>query len=597
MEERISIVTPDHVELDFELAGIGSRLLAFIMDQVLLYLGILTIALLMIFAGGTNVFSSTARQWSGTVATTLLVFIIFLLNWGYFVAFEALNRGQTPGKRWTGLRVVQDSGLPIGWREATLRNFVRIADIMPPPACFVGGLSILLSKQGKRLGDLLAGTMVIREDFGQTTRGGASPWEAAWIARAEKGRFIKSIILADTKVDASQMQMIKRFLDRRDSLPLLQRQNLAWKIAQPFLKAMGEDSTDLKTRSERYIVCERVLSNILNRANAANRPDAAGKGDTAESRREQWAAFDREIADIAKSGARGLRLLRPNHLVRIIASYRQLAGDVARARSLGRDSVLVRRLNNIAIRAHNVLYGYHRSRTRAAGRSWLVRFPIAVRAHAISLVLSALMTFGPSAVTYVAVQLHPDLGYDLVPSGFLDFEPARDVSLHNIPGLARPVAASTIMTNNIQVTLLAFGLGMTAGLGTCLILIFNGIQLGAVAGWMTARGNSRALWGWIMPHGGTELLAIVLSGAAGFILAGALISPGNVRRSVALGHVAKDALAIILGVMGMLVVAGLIEGFVSPSTIGFPARIGVLSITLTGWFLYLGFAGRGGAAS
>jgi uncharacterized RDD family membrane protein YckC len=231
----------------------------------------------MMVAGGVNVFSGAARQWSGTVATTLLVFILFLLNWGYFVAFEALNKGQTPGKRWTGLRVVQDSGLPIGWREATLRNFVRIADIMPPPACFVGGLAILLSKRGKRLGDLLAGTMVIREDFGQTERGGTARWEAAWIARAEKGRFVKSIVLADLKIEASQMQMIKRFLDRRDSLPLVQRQNLAWKIAQPFLKAMGEDPLDLETRSDRYIVCERVLSDILNRANAANRPGCRGQ--------------------------------------------------------------------------------------------------------------------------------------------------------------------------------------------------------------------------------------------------------------------------------------------------------------------------------
>jgi uncharacterized membrane protein SpoIIM required for sporulation len=205
---------------------------------------------------------------------------------------------------------------------------------------------------------------------------------------------------------------------------------------------------------------------------------------------------------------------------------------------------------------------------------------------------SAVMMFTPSVITYLAVQLHPDLGYDLVPSGFLDFEPARDVSLHNIPGLARPIAASSIMTNNIQVTLLAFGMGMTAGLGTTLILVTNGMQLGAVAGWMSARGNSSALWGWIMPHGGTELLAIVLSGAAGFMLAGALIAPGDVRRAVALRRVSKDALTITLGVMGMLVVAGLIEGFVSPSSIGYAARIGVLAVTLTGWGLYLGFAGR-----
>jgi len=592
MEAHISIVTPDHVELDFEVAGIGSRLMAFIIDEVLLYLGILGIVLLMLFAGVIGSASGISQQWSGTVAVTILVFAIFFLNWGYFMLFEALMQGQTPGKRWTGIRVVQDNGLPIGWREAALRNFARIADIMPPPACFVGGLVILLSKKGKRLGDFLAGTMVIREDFGHTARGDTARWEAAWIARAEKGQFSQSIVLADMKIEAGQMQMIKRYMERRDSLPLAQRHNLAWKIAAPFLKTMGEDPANLESRSDRYVVCERVLSDILNRANAVKRQGATVQDNAADSKREGWSAFDREIADIAKSGARGLRLLRPNHLVRIISSYRQLAGDVARARSLGRNSVLVRRLNNTAIRAHNVLYGHFRTRTRVGGPSWMVRFPIAVRAHIVAVLISALVFFAPSVVTFVAVQMHPNLGYDLVPDGFLDFEPARDVSLHNIPGLARPIAASSIMTNNIQVTLLAFGMGMTAGLGTCLILLFNGMQLGAVAGWMTSRGSSRALWGWIMPHGGTELLAIVLSGAAGFILAGALISPGNVRRSVALQRVAKDALTIILGVMGMLVVAGLIEGFVSPSSIGYSARIAVLAITLTGWFSYLGFAGR-----
>lgn len=593
MDERISIITPDHVELDFEPAGIGSRLLAFIIDQVVLYLSLLALIVGLFFAGAMTLIPRTRPEVSESVVLTIVVFLIFLMNWGYFVLFEALQQGQTPGKKWTGIRVVRDNGLPVGWWEAALRNFVRIADIMPPPACFVAGLMILFSKRGKRLGDLLAGTMVVREDFG-VSRGSASRWEAAWIARADKGRFGQSIVLADMTIEANQMLVIKRFLERRDSLPLLQRQNLAWKVATPFLRAMGEDPVTLETQADQYIVCERILVEILNRANTAKQPQDHGlSADAAEAKRAQWIAFDREIADIAKAGARGLRILRPDHLVQIIERYRKLAGDVARARSLGRDSMLVRRLNNIAIRAHNLLYGRIRSRNRAGGPSWMVRFPIAVRAHSLAVAFSALLMFGPSVVTYVAVQLHPDLGYDLVPAGFLDFEPARDVSLHNIPSLARPVAASEIMTNNIQVTLVAFGLGMTAGLGTCLILISNGMQLGAVAGWMSARGNSRALWGWIMPHGGTELLAIVLSGAAGFMLAGALIAPGDVRRAVALRRVSKDALIILLGVMGMLVFAGLIEGLVSPSSIGYPMRIAILSITMTWWFSYLAFAGRG----
>ena len=171
--------------------------------------------------------------------------------------------------------------------------------------------------------------------------------------------------------------------------------------------------------------------------------------------------------------------------------------------------------------------------------------------------LSALFFFGPALMSYFAVQWHPQLGYELVSEGFLEFEPARQENLHDIPPLARPVAASAILTNNVQVTLLVFGLGLTAGLGTSFVLVFNGIHLGSVAGWMALKGNSRAFWGWVMPHGGTELLAIVLAGGAGFILAGALISPGLRRRSQALKKVGIKALTVELGCMAMLVFAGL----------------------------------------
>jgi uncharacterized membrane protein SpoIIM required for sporulation len=158
--------------------------------------------------------------------------------------------------------------------------------------------------------------------------------------------------------------------------------------------------------------------------------------------------------------------------------------------------------------------------------------------------------------------------------------------------MTRPLVASSIIGNNIQVTILAFAFGLTAGLGTSLILVSNGVQIGALGGWLTAKGSGQAFWGWVMPHGGTELLAIVLAGGAGLILAKALIAPGEVRRGVALGKVAMDALVIELGVMVMLAFAGVIEGFVSPSSIGYGARIAVLASTLVFWFAYLGLAGR-----
>jgi uncharacterized membrane protein SpoIIM required for sporulation len=100
------------------------------------------------------------------------------------------------------------------------------------------------------------------------------------------------------------------------------------------------------------------------------------------------------------------------------------------------------------------------------------------------------------------------------------------------------------------------------------------------------------LWGWIMPHGGTELLAICLAGAAGYVLAGAIVMPGQARRSTALKNIGGDALGIELGCMVMLVIAGLIEGFVSPSGIDYSSRIGVLAVSLGLWALYFFGAGH-----
>jgi len=216
-----------------------------------------------------------------------------------------------------------------------------------------------------------------------------------------------------------------------------------------------------------------------------------------------------------------------------------------------------------------------------------------VRAALAAVALSCCMLFVPMVVSYWVVQWHPHLGFDLVPQGFYDFDPTSAEHLHEIPSLTRPMVSSSIITNNIQVTLLAFGLGLTAGVGTTITLIFNGIHVGTVAGWMTHHGKGRALWGWILPHGFTELLAIALAGAAGYLLAGAILMPGLKRRVDALKSVARQAMTVQVGVMGMLVIAGLIEGFVSPSSLPFEARMGVLGLSVLLWGLYFGRVGRG----
>ena len=306
---------------------------------------------------------------------------------------------------------------------------------------------------------------------------------------------------------------------------------------------------------------------------------------SAEDKQIHWTQFSERVQTLLRQGTKALRKLSGAELTALIDDYQSLVADLARARSLGASPSTVDQLNRIAIAGHNLLYGQIR-RPSLVDSQWFVSFARSVRKHAWAVALAAIMFFGPAVASYVAVQLEPSLGYDLLADGFLDFDPASEENLHHIPSLARPVISSAIITNNIQVTLLAFGLGLTAGIGTSLLLIFNGVHLGSVAGWLTLHGKERALWGWIMPHGGTELLAICLSGAAGYLLAGAIVAPGQLRRSTALKRIGGDALVIELGCMAMLVIAGFIEGFVSPSSIDYTARLGVLGLSLGIWAVY-----------
>jgi uncharacterized membrane protein SpoIIM required for sporulation len=305
-----------------------------------------------------------------------------------------------------------------------------------------------------------------------------------------------------------------------------------------------------------------------------------------------WRRFEEATSRLRKRRNKTLRDLSETELIAFFDQYQSITADLARARSLGAPDSVVDRLNRMAVTGHMILYGYPKKSNPTNKGAWWHAFARVVRQHLWALGLSCILFFGTAVVTYFSVLNNPQLGFDLVPDEFLHFNPAKEDNMHDIPSLSRPIAASSIMSNNIQISLLAFGMGLTAGIGTATILIFNGMHLGAIAGWFAVQGNSRSLWGWIMPHGGVELLAISLAGAAGFLLARAIYCPGQVRRRTALKQIGRSALVMEVGVMVMLVFAGLIEGFVSPSAIGYPARMAVLAITLTIWTGYFVMAGR-----
>ncbi len=595
MKDYVSVATPDHVKLEFELAGPGSRFAALLLDLILIILMILVMSVILgltgLFSGRFGFDGATSFLWA------LFIFLVFLIQWGYFIFFEILQRGQTPGKRALGIRVLRDNGLPIGAREAVIRNFLRVADMLPPPAYLLGGFVMARDERGKRLGDMAAGTIVVRERFGLDDSEKQHDWSAKWVARLERGESRHALVLPTGRVSVQQLAIMEQYMDRSHLMDPVKRASLAWTIAAPHFSFFDYDPDEIRRQPNYGETCEKVIALVLDMAKNPDKPqEKNAKDQQTHEKVKLWDEFAVRIDGLLKKGKRHLRLLEPGEFARLLDDYRRIITDLARARSMDADPKTLDRLNRMAVGGHNLLYGQMKPDVAAQPVHWFSGFARQVRAQLWAVMLSASLLFLPAIITFFALQIHPELAFEIVADDFLDFQPAHTENLHDIPPIARPIASSMIMTNNLQVTLLAFGLGLTFGLGTGLILIMNGVHLGAVAGWMTLNGNDRALWGWIMPHGGSELLAIVLAGAAGFMLARALLAPGRLPRGTALKQIALKALNIELGCMVMLVIAGLIEGFISPSSIDYSARVAILVFSLLTWFLYFAFAGLGRAS-
>jgi uncharacterized RDD family membrane protein YckC len=242
-EESLIIETPERVPLEFALASIGNRFLAVAIDHFIQYLSIFVIAwVLLSFAGGgasaavdaPEAFFSSMPKWT----LAILILVLFLIFAGYFIFFEWLWNGQTPGKRLMKLRVIREDGRPITLWEAIARNLLRICDAVPGfviPVYSVGLITIFLNSRDQRIGDIFAGTVVVREradeapTFFETF---SNPIRDTAFSRVQK----RSEFRADmTRVSESEIEVVESFLRRRWDLTDRQRLWMAWRIALPLM--------------------------------------------------------------------------------------------------------------------------------------------------------------------------------------------------------------------------------------------------------------------------------------------------------------------------------------------------------------------------
>jgi uncharacterized RDD family membrane protein YckC len=215
-EDRISVATPEGVTLEVTLAGVGSRFTAGIIDQLLRWALLLALVTVLAVLDARVIDDDLSG-----VAVAVIVVAMFLVQFGYDVLFETLASGRTPGKRWTGLRVVKVGGAPVGFIASALRNLLRIVDSLPG-FYLVGIISVLLTDKNQRFGDVVAGTIVVRERR-QTT---ALPPPATWrSATADTGLYDVSA------VSAEEVATVRRFLERRAALSPDARDRLAREMA------------------------------------------------------------------------------------------------------------------------------------------------------------------------------------------------------------------------------------------------------------------------------------------------------------------------------------------------------------------------------
>ena len=214
--DKLTIETPEQTPLEFAVAGIGSRFLALAADSLIQVVTILIFLVLSrLIAPNVDFISGHTQVWIQAV----FVILLFLIQFAYFAVFEAVWNGQTPGKRFTHLRVIRDDGRPIRVYEAVVRNLLRTMDAIPGIYA-VGIACAFFSRQSKRVGDWVAGTVVVREVPLQ----GIVP--ASHAASADPG------MAGDPrKISNEELRLIEAFLDRRAALDPVVRRNMAHQIA------------------------------------------------------------------------------------------------------------------------------------------------------------------------------------------------------------------------------------------------------------------------------------------------------------------------------------------------------------------------------
>lgn len=279
-----------------------------------------------------------------------------------------------------------------------------------------------------------------------------------------------------------------------------------------------------------------------------------------EQRKPYW----NRLEELLRHSRGGLRSLSRGELREMGLLYRQIAADLAAVRQDRASRNIADALNQLLARAHTALY-FGRSSRLTSLVAWFVQeYPRVFRRTLVWPLAAALLFLAFGIAGMLVTMIDPRLPMSLLGPGMIATIQQHRMWTESVVAM-KPLASSEIMTNNLTVSLSTFAMGITGGIGTVYLLAFNGLMMGVVGTACWQNQMSLSLWSFVAPHGVLEIPAIFIAGGAGLLLARGLLFPGWLPRREALRRAAAEAGRLMLGIFPLLTVAGLTEGFFSPT--------------------------------
>ena len=311
----------------------------------------------------------------------------------------------------------------------------------------------------------------------------------------------------------------------------------------------------------------------------------------------EWDELESQLLLIMEGREKHRRGFEPLRGERVAELYRRACEHLALARARNYPRYLLDRLDRITADAHQVIYQHREYGLSRIKRAFLYGFPRAVRAHAAHVWTSAALLFVPMLLVGWLVYERPDLILSVTSSEeAAQYEQMYSDAAQSIG--ARGADTDWVMfgfyiKNNVGIAFQCFAAGIVFGIGSMFFLLFNGVMIGAIAGYLTERGLGETFYSFVVTHGAFELTAIVLSGAAGLRLGQALVAPGRRTRIQSLTQAARETMPIIYGFVVMLLIAAAIEAFWSSARwIPLTIKYGVAALCWIGVLGYLTLQGR-----